>query len=302
MMQFGEYEASDNEFDDDLEFEPVHNSYNLRQQGRQTIGEYEGDEESERYFVEFPMKFPDGVIPHVFCQAEGELDREYGDVFCATVIHGTVTEEGFSVNVGRVGPTRSWGQQLILNWVAIVSNNPMMQVYQVDAGHCPHGHKSIEVECQHPKALPAGMRPCVFATAVGGNHPDSFCVTVKKVNRQRVKFTVARGTNNRWGQNVKLNVLVCVDGFMPTLKLELGSGDNGINKYEGLAFGFDLPARPIPLVMCQMQSDAQDHWKDCFACNPANVQHGHLQLNVARADNYFHSWGQQIRAHILLFL
>jgi len=301
MVQFEEdYEASDNEVDEELQFEPVPQNYNFRQQGRQEIGDYHGDHESKRVEVEFPVAFPEGMTPFIFCQAEGELDQDYGDVFACTVIEDSVTETGFHVNVGRVG-NNNWGQNLILNWVAMVSTNPMIQCYQVDAGACPHGQKAITVTCEHPKALPANMRPCVFAVPVGGDHADCFSVTVKKMNRQRVVFSVARGIDNRWGQNLKLNVLVCVDGVIPTLKLELGNSDEQFCKYEELKFGVQFPARPVPLVICQHQTDPGD-WDDCFACCAGNVQGDGLQVNVGRTDRFHHGWGQSLRAHVLLFL
>merc|ERR1719394_1524152 len=56
--------------------------------------------------IQFATSFSeDGPVPMVFCRAEGQPGTTYGDIFAVTVIN--TSHEGFELNVGRHGDTKS---------------------------------------------------------------------------------------------------------------------------------------------------------------------------------------------------
>lgn len=115
------------------DYAAVDQSYNFRQIGSLSVGGNDDDgAESTRMKVEFPAPFPDGVVPTVFCQVEGEANQEYGGVLDVTVIRDSVTNVGFEVNVGCIGDHKAWGKHWLLNWVAINSNTQTIQVDTVE--------------------------------------------------------------------------------------------------------------------------------------------------------------------------
>lgn len=269
--------------------------------GRVTVGSHEGDAESMRVDVEYDRPFPDDVTPMVFCQMEGEDGTDWDDVFGCTIV--ATSNEGFSVNVGRGGPEKSWGQQIGLNWIAVeASNNPMICCMQVDAGACDEGG-TVHVDVQFPLPLSKGQRPFMLATCFGEDYPDSFAVTLKKITRHRASFNVARilEHGSTWGQNVRLNVCYFMQGLFPTFRIDVGSSEENHIKIEGIEWGAPLRRQPIPFVMIQHPPETGPGYMDSFISSITNITKHDFQLNVMRCDSDG-GWGMEARALVALIL
>lgn len=297
-MGWGNVEANWTDDEEDVEVEVRPSSVLFYQSGRVEIGGFDGSAESMRVSVEFANQFPEGMMPYIFVQAEGQEDMDYPDVFACTVIGPTVSHAGFECNVGRIGPNRDWGQNLILNWVAMHAETPLIQTYQIEIGSCDGG--VVNTYFQHPYGMARGLRPYVFTCPVGDDYPDSFVTTIKRSTSHGVNLGTTRVIDNGWGQNLRMNVMCVSEGAMPTLSLELGNADSW-NKVMNGAWGCQLPQKPVALSMICHQSGAAPEWQDTVACCVANVQPHGFQINLGRADVAGAGWGQNLRANIVIF-
>jgi len=286
----------------EYDFESEMHSYNEFQSGRVTVGDHQEEAESKRVSVAFSKEFnPDGPVPTIFCQAEGELGQTYPDVFGCTVVE--VRHDGFEVNVGRCGNCKSWGQQVGLNYIAIISiGHPTMTVMQHDVGP-NHDATAVHAEVRFPMPLARGAMPFIMATCVGDDHPDAFAVTLKKLTRRGATFNVSRTKDygDGWGQNVRLNICYFAQGVFPCIRVHVGNSDDNsmVLENDAVDYGTSFRRRPLPFVMAQYQNDHDPSWGDCYCVTVANVQRESCQLNVMRADDE-NGWGQQARAVICL--
>lgn len=297
-MGWGNVEKNWTDEEDEVEVEVRPSSHLFYQSGRIEVGGFDGDSESMRVNVEFVNHFPEGMAPYIFVQGEGQENMTYPDVFACTVIGPSVTNAGFQCNVARVGPDRGWGQNLVLNWVAMHADTPLIQTYQVEIGD-NNGGPVVNTHFNHPHGMASGLRPYVFTCPVGDDYPDSFVTTVKRMTSRGVHLGTTRVIDHGWGQNLRMNVMCISEGAMPTLTLELGNGDSW-NKVMNGQWGCNLPQKPVALsTVCHM-SGAAPEWQDTVACCVANVQQHGFQINLGRAD-LLGGWGQNLRANIVIF-
>jgi len=307
-FNFGDDDWSTDEEDESIGLEynrletRTHSSFSYKC-GRVEVGGYEEGGESMRVAVEFDDAFPGGVEPMVFCQMEGEDGTDYPDVFGCTIVGSSA--EGFSVNCGRGGPEKNWGQNCGMNWIAIDAseNNPMISCMQVDVGECGGG--SVEATVEFPMPLAKGQKPFIMATCFGEDYTDSFAVTLKKVTRRSASFRIARLGDTEhgqgWGQNVRLNVCYFMQGLFPTMRVHIGASDENFLKVEEISWGAHLRRKPITFAMVQHSSDTQEGFGDSFIATVTNVQRDNFQLNVMRADEPG-GWGMETRAVVALIL
>ena len=86
------------------------------QSGTATLGSGGASGGYNNYTVNFPTAF--GAAPsQVICTVRTENGQGYGDVFSVTTKLITATK--FELNVKRTDNTASWGQTLLLDWIAI---------------------------------------------------------------------------------------------------------------------------------------------------------------------------------------
>lgn len=90
-------------------------STSAQQSGSSQIGS-SGGASFKTVTITFPVAYAaaPGVV---ICTARNEDDGSYDDTFAVSVRRVTTT--GFEVNVKRVDNTASWGQNLLLNWIAL---------------------------------------------------------------------------------------------------------------------------------------------------------------------------------------
>jgi len=275
--------------------ESAGHSMRLQQAGRCVIGPNEEDEsESVRFGVDFTTSFPDGMVPKIFCQVEGQSGTSYGDVFGCTVVEAT--ESGFQVNVGRGGDCRTWGQHLTLAWVALVAyDDTTLIVEELEVGSSDE--KMMIVHYEFPQRLPRGQRPICFATCVGDDYPDSFSVTLQRVSSKRASFVVNRLVGDDWGQNLRLNILATTVNVLPAMVHEFGPAESSQHMVD-LDYGFHAHRPPICLTMLQHQSGSD--YPDAFLTCTTNMRRNACQVNVMRMD-CDEGWGQNLRVQMILF-
>jgi len=301
MYRYDDPWSSSEEESEEYEYEAESFSKMKFCAGRIDVGSHDEENESMRIEVEFEEgSFNDGDDVMVFCQVEAELGATYDDVFGVTVIDNN--SQGFTANVGRGGHCKSWGQNAVLNWVAVCArNNPMVQTLQAHVGsNNDGGPQQVEVRFEQP--LAKGMRPFIMATCFADDYPDSFACTLKKVTRHRATFNVARINEHGcgWGQDqLYLNVLFFAQGVFPTYRFDVGSSDENHIVLEDNEWGISMRRRPIPLCMIQHPSDGDDSWGDAFITSIANVQRHSFQLNVMRMDADC-GWGMNARCVVAL--
>jgi len=298
-MGWGNVEKNWTDEEDEVEVEVKPSSVLFYQSGRVEIGSFDGDSESLRVNVEFANQFPEGMVPYIFVQGEGEENQTYPDCFACTVIGPTVSNEGFECNVGRVGPDRGWGQNLILNWVAMYADTPLIQTYQIEVGD-NGGAPCVVTDFNHPHGMAQGLRPYIFTCPVGADYPDSFVTTIKRSTSRNVSLSTTRIIEAGWGQNLRMNVMCVSEGAMPTLSLDMGVGDSGWNKVMSGQWGCNLPQKPVALTQTCHQSGAAPEWQDTVASCVANVQQHGFQINLGRSD-FPGGWGQNMRVNIVIF-
>jgi len=301
MYKYDDPWSSSEEESESYEFEADTYSKLKFVAGRQEIGGSDEGGESTRIFVEFEAgSFNDDDEVIVLAQVEAEEGQTWTDVYGTTVVDQN--PEGFAVNVGRGGDNKTWGQNAVLNWVAVCArNNPLVQTFEAHVGKNSDGG-SCQVEVKFDAPLAKGMRPFLMATCKGEDYSDSFACTLKKVTRHRATFNVARINEHGqgWGQDgLTLNVLMFAQGVFPTLRVDVGGSDDNTMTVEDLEFGGKLRRRPIPLVMIQHPSDAQDGWGDAFLSSIANVTRETFQLNMMRMDQNS-GWGMNARVMVAL--
>jgi len=277
----------------------LHSTFTM-QSGRVDVGNHEEDAESMRVSVEYDQAFSeDGPLPMVFVQAEGELGMTYGDVFGCTVVEQR--HDGFEVNVGRHGETKSWGQTVGLNYIAVVAvKHPLVQTVQLSAGS-QDDEGSVTVDYRFPMPIPKGCAPFVMATCVGDDYPDAFSVTLKALTRHKCRFAIARlrCPGEGWGQDVRLNVCCFNQGLFPCVRVPIGNSGDNCMVVEDVQWPIALRRRPLPFAMAMHPPDADPNYGDSFVVTVANVMTRSCQLNVGRGDSDG-GWGMELRAVIAL--
>jgi len=267
------------------------------QTGRVEVGGKEEDgEESMRVHVDFNSSFPE--TPKVFVCPEGEVDQDYGDVFGVTVIEDSVTEDGFDVNVGRMAKQEcnGWGQNLQLNWLAVVSNSPLVQVVVAEVGGKDEDGESVTVKVRFPQQFPRGCRPVIYATCYGEDYPDTFAVCVQKNSRKNVSLNICRGIGGGWGQNLKVCVLATT--MFPFCKVDCGPGDGERDvRFPDLNFPGEFYTRPTVFAIGYHEQGSE--YPDAFVCSPANVTRSTFQMNLQRGNPDDNGWGQNMRCQAI---
>lgn len=271
----------------------------MYQTGRVAVGGKDDDgEESMRFHVDFSSPFT-GEPPVVFLCPEGEVGAEYNDCFGVTVIGDSVTNEGFDCNVGRMAKSETfgWGQNLQLNWLAIDSNSPLVQVCVAEVGGKEEGEgESCNVRVRFKQPFPRGTRPVIYATAYGEDYPDTFAVCVQKNSRKNVSLNVCRGIGGGWGQNLKVAVLATT--MFPFCKVDVGTGDERMTvKFPGLNFPGEFYTRPTIFAIAYHEKGSD--YPDAFVCSPANVTNSDFQLNLQRGNPECNDWGQNMRCQAI---
>lgn len=269
------------------------------QTGRVEVGGKDEDgEESMRFHVDFNNPFPEP--PVVFLCPEGEEGADYADVFGVTVIEESVTEEGFDCNVGRMAKQENdgWGQNLQLNWMAMVSTSKLAQVQLVDVGAKDDEEaESVSVKVRFRCPFPRGCRPVVFATCYGQDYPDTFAVCVQKNSRKNVTLNICRGIGGGWGQDLKVAVFATT--MLPYVKCDVGSGEGDRDvAMPDLNFPASFATRPTIFTIAWHENGSD--YPDAFVCSPANVTREGFQLNCQRGNPEENGWGQNLRVQAIL--
>jgi len=161
----------------------------------------DGDTESLTVKIKFKPKF--AQKPTVICTALGE---DYPD--CFSVSLRKVTKQSAVVTIARTHPQHvSWGQNLLLNWVATTT----LPTMKVDVG--PHGGEedTLVLPLQFERG-PLDKPPVIFTMPLhqkGSEWPDVLATTVAAVNEEGFQLNMSRVHTHEtgWGQEMRCHVI-----------------------------------------------------------------------------------------------